>query len=512
MPSSKSPNSTENGKVLSEIVYDSSMNRIQQTDNSYSEIYSDVLYGTSLSKNSRYFWNGNAGMGGSWAVYQHGVTVLGYYPIFSKESFLSQSIKKDYLNNKTFTTQSDYLYSMGNIKNKLTTFPDGGTERISLSYPYDYNDQRLMNANMISIPLSKVISKGGDDYSQITTKYDNTSHLNPTSVVEISQVQPPNYTVDSKTIINYTTYDTKGNLLEYKNGENIPTTIVWGYKQTLPVAKIEGASYASVSQYLQDIIDKSDLDVDAASEQTLINAFDALRKKPEMSNYQITAYTYNPLVGVTNFIPPSGIREQYVYDSSNRLKQIIDSNGKILKENNYNYAPTTFYSSLQSKTFTRNNCGPSAIGGSYNYTVPAGQYTSIIDQLDVDQKVQNDININGQNAANSNGTCTPIYCSLSFNSSLGIAGGGSVSVSGNSNYKLSFGFSSGSNSTNLAWTTGVKIATITGTCKPLTDFPSYNGQVYYTIQANGDVILKTQTGNALPNNTSYNYEFYFPIN
>ncbi|MFP3802398.1 hypothetical protein, partial [Paraburkholderia sp. SIMBA_027] len=92
----------------------------------------------------------------------------------------------------------------GNIKNKLTTFPDGGTERISLSYPYDYNDQRLMNANMISIPLSKVISKGGDDYSQITTKYDNTSHLNPTSVVEISQVQPPNYTVDSKTIINYT--------------------------------------------------------------------------------------------------------------------------------------------------------------------------------------------------------------------------------------------------------------------------------------------------------------------
>ncbi|MFP3335132.1 hypothetical protein SB761_31020, partial [Pseudomonas sp. SIMBA_064] len=88
--------------------------------------------------------------------------------------------------------------------------------------------------------------------------------------------------------------------------------------------------------------------------------------------------------------------------------------------------------------------------------------------------------INGQNAANSNGTCTPIYCSLSFNSSLGIAGGGSVSVSGNSNYKLSFGFSSGSNSTNLAWTSGVKIATITGTCKPLTDFPSYNGQVYYT--------------------------------
>ncbi|GAA5084620.1 hypothetical protein GCM10023210_04610 [Chryseobacterium ginsengisoli] len=517
MPSTKSPNSTENGKELSQIIYDTSMNKLKQTDNTYSEVYSNVFYGTSISRNSRSVWNGSPAFpqtGGEWSIFPHGVTVLGYYPIFSKKSLLSQSVTKDYLNNKISTTQTSYSYSsLNNLLLKLVNYPDGIAESTQFSYANPVDNQKLFNANMVSIPLLKTISKGGQDYSAFRTKYDDTSHLNPTSVVETSQVQPPNYVVDTKTIINYTTYDNKGNLLEYVNTANVPTTIVWGYNKTLPIAKIEGASYATVSQYLQDIIDKSDADVDATTEQTLINALDVLRKRPEMSDYQITAYTYNPLVGVTNIIPPSGIREQYLYDSSNRLKRIIDVNGKILKENEYNYVPTTFYSSIQSKPFTRNNCGSSAIGGVYNYIVPAGQYTSIIDQPDADQKALNDINTNGQNAANTNGTCTPISCSLSFNSSLGISGGGSVSVSQNSSYKLSFGFSSGSNSASLPWaTTGVKIATITGTCKPTTDFLTYNGQIYCTIQTNGDVILKTHSGNALPNNTSYNYEFYFPIN
>ncbi|EJL73320.1 hypothetical protein [Chryseobacterium populi] len=337
MPSSKSPNSTENGKVLSEIVYDSFMNKIQQTDNTYSEIYSNVFYGTSLSRNSRSVWN-SVTVNSSFVPQQHGVTVLGYYPIFSKESLLSQSVKNEYSNNKVFTIQTNYSYSaQNNLTQKLTNFPDGGTESTVLLYAHDMSNQKLVNVNMVSIPLRKTISKGGQDYSSFWTKYDDTSHLNPTSVQESSQVQPPNYIAESKTVVTYTSYDNKGNLLEYIDSENIPTTIVWGYNQTLPIAKIEGGSYASISQYLQDIISKSNLDVDATSEQTLINALDALRKKAEMNSYQITTYTYNPLIGVTTITPPSGIREKYIYDSSNRLIQVIDINGKVLKENQYNY-------------------------------------------------------------------------------------------------------------------------------------------------------------------------------
>ena len=60
--------------------------------------------------------------------------------------------------------------------------------------------------------------------------------------------------------------------------------------------------------------------------------------------------------------------------------------------------------------------------------------------------------------------------------------------------------------------TGVKIGTIQGICKPLTDYNSYNGQMYYTITTNGDIIVKSHSGN-YPNNKSYNnLLFYFPKN
>ena len=351
MPSAKS-NATENGKVLSEVVYDTSMNKIKQTDNTYEEIYSTVFYGTSLSKNSRSVWNTNGGAGGTWNVFQHGVTVLGYYPIFSKYSQVKQSIIKEYVNNKILTTQSDYLYSMGNLKNKVTTFPDGGTEAITQWYSYDDNDpnsQRLQNANILSSPLSKVISKGGQDYSQFTTKYEDTTHLNPTSVVETSQVQPPNYAFDSRTIANYISYDAKGNLLLYTNNAGTPTAIVWGYNQTLPIMKIEGKDAA----YLLNTFDTdltvlrnaSNSDIDQATEDQFRAKLDLFQKRQFTLDVSITTYTYNPLVGVTSITPPSGVRELYIYDTANRLieirRQEKDINGnvvyKTVKELKYNY-------------------------------------------------------------------------------------------------------------------------------------------------------------------------------
>ena len=59
----------------------------------------------------------------------------------------------------------------------------------------------------------------------------------------------------------------------------------------------------------------------------------------------VTTYTYDPLIGVTTITPPSGIREQYLYDTANRLKEIQvrerDNTGnyvvKTIKELKYNY-------------------------------------------------------------------------------------------------------------------------------------------------------------------------------
>ncbi|MEC3875818.1 DUF5977 domain-containing protein [Chryseobacterium salviniae] len=311
--------------------------------------------------------------------------------------------------------------------------------------------------------------------------------------------------------VDFVDYGSYGNITEARKSDGIHSVYIWGYKEEYPVAKVDNTTLSAVEAVLT-ATELANIKNGMYDEATMISVLNKIRIA--LPDALVTTYTYSPLVGVTSITPPSGVIEYYKYDFQNRLERIVDINGKILKEFKYAYAPvtsSTFYNSYQDKTFTRNNCGTSGIGNLYIYSVPAGTYSSDLSLLAANQKALDDINANGQNAANTNGTCTPISCSLSFNTSQGIAGGGSISVSNGTNYKVSFGFSSGSNSTNLPWNTGVKLATIVGTCKPIAEYSSYNGQVYYTIQTNGDVIIKTHLGTIPPNNTSYSYDLFFPI-
>lgn len=139
------------------------------------------------------------------------------------------------------------------------------------------------------------------------------------------------------TEVTYDKYDAKGNLLQYTRKDGIPVSLIWGYHNTKPIAKIEGMSYdlAMALVGVSDIITQSELDVSAVTETTFINVLDTFRKN-NVRQF-ITTYTYDPLIGVTSITPPSGIREIYKYDSANRLYQVVDVNGKLLKEYTYHY-------------------------------------------------------------------------------------------------------------------------------------------------------------------------------
>lgn len=105
----------------------------------------------------------------------------------------------------------------------------------------------------------------------------------------------------------------------------------------------------------------------------------------------------------------------------------------------------------KSGDFTRNNCSPGFNGSTVTYNVPAGRYTSIISQADADQKAVNDVNTNGQNYANTNGTCTSSqvmkYGSLSYNGTTSatftstLAGDITLSVNGEPTYYFTISYS-----------------------------------------------------------------------
>jgi hypothetical protein len=93
---------------------------------------------------------------------------------------------------------------------------------------------------------------------------------------------------------------------------------------------------------IDTIINASNTDASAGrnnDETALLTVLDSFRNNTALSGYQITTYTYDPLIGVRSITPPSGIREVYLYDTANRLMEIREGNqtGKLLKEFKYNY-------------------------------------------------------------------------------------------------------------------------------------------------------------------------------
>jgi len=141
---------------------------------------------------------------------------------------------------------------------------------------------------------------------------------------------------------------------------------------------------------------------------------DELRLCPK--DAQMTTFTYKELVGIVSQNDFNNIINYFEYDGFGRLKLIRDGYGRIIKLFCYNYAgqladcsiPVLYYNTPQSQTFTKNNCGTCSQGSQVLYTVAGNTYSSPVSVEEANQLALNDIASNGQNYANTNGTCTSL--------------------------------------------------------------------------------------------------------
>ena len=144
-------------------------------------------------------------------------------------------------------------------------------------------------------------------------------------------------------------------------------------------------------------------------------AIDDIRIFP--SDGFMTTATYKLQVGKSSETDAAGRTTFYEYDGLNRLSLTRDNDKNITSRicNTYTGqtpgcpAGTIYTNVAVNKTATRNNCGTTFTGGSVTYTVPAGKYTSALSQSDANQQAQIEANLNAQDYANANGTCTPIF-------------------------------------------------------------------------------------------------------
>lgn len=207
----------------------------------------------------------------------------------------------------------------GKLEEQITTYPEAGYSNLS-------------SAHILDVPVVAEEKIDGKLISRTETKFANSSSVYPTSVMtsNIGNTAQKTATIDI--------YDEVGNVIQYTDSNGNITTTIYGYNKTLPIAKIERAAYSQVSSLAQAIITASDADAaDPAKEPQLLTLLDAFRNNDQLKDFQITTYTYDPLIGVTSITPPNGIREIYKYDIQNRLEKVVDMKGMILKEHKYNY-------------------------------------------------------------------------------------------------------------------------------------------------------------------------------
>ncbi len=206
----------------------------------------------------------------------------------------------------------------GNAMESFTTYPETG-------YP------KLISSHIKSLPVITEQKVDGELVSRTETKFNNLNSTLPTSMVMTNiDGMSKSSSIDL--------YDENGNAVQLTSPAGLSTSIVYGYHKTQPIARIEGATYAQISAFVQAIVDASNADAqNPANEGALLLALDNFRKNPALQNTQITTYTYDPLIGATTVTSSNGIRETYQYDNQNRLLKVLDMTGATIKEYKYNY-------------------------------------------------------------------------------------------------------------------------------------------------------------------------------
>ncbi|WP_027375082.1 DUF5977 domain-containing protein [Chryseobacterium sp. UNC8MFCol] len=448
----------------------------------------------------------------TWGAFEH-LMYNRYYKINLNQQRVISTSTTDFLNGNTINKKTDYFYDTNLTNNLLSyesTFADQTKSKITYKYANDIpGSSDLIQKNIIGIPLETTSYKNSIPISKTklsySTNWNGHTKLLPKQVqcILLNTINNTSEVSDNEVI--YDQYDTKGNLVQYHTKSDVNVSIVWGYDQTLPIAKIEGIDYNSLialsgmPDLINDLQAKSVADVDDSTEQTLNNALDNFRKNQFLVNYQITTYTYNPLIGVSSITPSNGIREIYKYNTTtNKIEKIVSTEKELLKEYQYKLKQPTsglFYNDEISNYYIKSNCPGGFVGERYLYVVPEQKYSSTISKMDADLKAMADLNSNGQSQVNLYGNCAPSTCTFNSTDAIPHWSVGVTKIS-SSTVQLTFDgvFIADDLVLKNLLLQGVKVGKITGSCVPsakrYNEITSRNRVWSISVEPNGDIIVK----------------------
>jgi len=380
-----------NSRLIKETIFTkigSLFNLVQETHNHYATDYSESFTLFNI-KPSEYC--NNVGYISSSGIERFNI---GLYDTFSYWDYLDYTEVKDYRDNQlnplTITTSYEYTSKLAGLPSEIEVDNSEGTINLKTIYYSSDGDLATLGFSTTQNDLINGMETNHqlDEVIRIETYKKDVSQPTPLSLLSITQKEYDSWSnnilakniqfskngVDFENRLTYHRYNNDGKPIEVSKTEGGHLVYIWGYNESVPIAKVENATYAEVYSHLLTLQQLSDLDVDTTTEQALRNALDNLRNDATFKDkWQVTSYTYDPLIGVTSITDPTGYTSYYVYDDFNRLQYIKDKDENVLEKYKYNYALEELIvsgnaSSTALMVGDQLTLNTSASGGSGNYS------------------------------------------------------------------------------------------------------------------------------------------------
>lgn len=244
----------------------------------------------------------------------------GYMRLVSKEI-------KDYKDGQAFGSKIDYTYNSFLLPTEINrTLNNGKKQTEILLYPMDFSDavSKTMVERNIVTPVVRRVTTIGDACYDVYSPYRLSS-----DVPVIDRIETGKGENTRELRLQFTRYDSYGNLLEAVKDNSQHIAYIYGYGSLYPVAKIEGAGYDYFPEEFGQMKNYSD-------SLTLVNMCASLRSTLRGTGL-VTSYTYRPLEGISSIVEPNGNRKSYHYNEFGELAVELDNERNKEKEYFYSY-------------------------------------------------------------------------------------------------------------------------------------------------------------------------------
>lgn len=252
----------------------------------------------------------------------------------------------DYYPTRNIKTTELFEYNIDNFQvNRHKTFNNEQRAIVNeIKFPNDYSPtifESLINNNMVTRPIDSRTYKGSTLVSGSQTEYNtagapiNIYNFEFDNEIPFSKNDPFTFNTTTNNSITNIIYNYSGRISKVFKKNDIITSYVWGYDNEYPVIKIESNSNIDINTIQSSV---NALELSVGNTKTEIDDDIALLKSviPELDG-MVSLFTYKPLVGITSKTDLRGRTIYYIYDDYGRLKHVLNHDGNIIDELEYQY-------------------------------------------------------------------------------------------------------------------------------------------------------------------------------